>query len=440
MTQPLSSRVCKALRRPLATKRVLLMHWYNWVDVGLEEYLNRHLPPWYSVYWFTRRKAYRGSPEPPAELPDSVDAAVERDYQRVGYGGLNLWEVCKSSICDTLLTTAADPRSHAGVIRDFYAKAIHLLHVLEAAYDRLKPHAIVVEQGLQFDMRVAVEVARRRGVKTVAIENSFLKDYFFMDDGCGAITNRHTLARQTWDRIRARQLSDEQRAEVAAFLEQAGTTFRHPDRSHAGELCEQHGLPRHKRLVLLIGQVATDAAIVMDSPVYPDQVDFIRHAAESMAAYQDTHHLVVRLHPKEAFGASHNDVPFGNRTLARLHELGVDRMPHVTVIHSDQANTYQLMDEAAFGLTLTSQAGLELLTRRKPLLVAGDAFYASKGFTADVSRPSQLAPTIADLVDSTGLTERQSADLDNFLHTLCFDYLFPKDLRGQAARVRRLFA
>lgn len=418
-------------------KRTLFLTWYDWVNVPLAEKVRK---------LHRVRQRVRTIPRQVFEarfLDVKTDARVfcvkEATYRSISYKDFNLWELCKSSIADHIQRSLPPfPGAEADIAR-FYQFASALISGFEKLFAIEAPDQIVVEQGFQMDMRVAVEVARRRGIRTIAIENSFLRDFFFLDDATGGITNRHTASRLAWDRIRATSLDSDQRRRVRQFWQRSDTTFRHVDAISIETLRRNLGLPSDKKLALLLAQVGTDASVVMDSPLYEDQVDFIVAVAAAMNSHRDTHHVVIRLHPKEATGTSHSGVPFGNVTLRRLRTMGLEKLPHVTIVHSDQASTYQLMDCSSFGLTLTSQAGFEMLLRGKPVLVAGDAFYAHKGFTWDVSRTCQIASTLQELVSGAGLSDSQVSDVERFAYSLFFDHLYPKDLDECEDRLKEFF-
>ncbi|MEM6551183.1 MAG: hypothetical protein AAF750_03550 [Planctomycetota bacterium] len=413
----------------LPTTRVIwdVRSWYGWVKLPLAQRLQQDMGRWRVVIRRPTRKQLQGGSEVLEEQGGDLRGWV--------YRGLSLWELCKSTICDRVLSPVPDVETDRETILEVYRSAARLIDGLERAMSVERPAAVVVEQGLQYDMRCVVEVARRHGVRTVAVENSFLRDYVLIDDASGAITNRHTLARSGRDLLAARRLDRAEREAVHERLRSSGLTFEPPTETPL------ESLPSDKKWVLLIGQVATDAAVVMDSPLYEDPVDFIRDVAEAFVPYAETHHLVIRLHPKEAEGFGHlgEDHPFNNSTLRRLEGLGIDQLPHVTVFHSQQVNTYRLMDACVGAVVLTSQAGLEFLTRHKPAMVAGDAFYRDKGFTIDLQRREDLEVRLRLLLERETLSEIEAHAVDRFLGFLLDEYLFRRDLVGEGDRLARMF-
>ncbi|MDH6058057.1 capsular polysaccharide export protein, LipB/KpsS family [Umezakia ovalisporum] len=414
------------------SKKVFVFDWYKWVNVDLSLFLKSQ----YIIY----------SPDKKQLLPKATHYNLSVDINKFNYkdyvhDGLYLWEICKSSICDHLCKVTIDEPADFEIVELYYNKAICLINSFTKLYEQKNPNAIIVEQGFQYDMRVAVEIARRFNCKTVAIENSFLKDYFFMDACSGGICNRHFLARNAWDVIKARHLDSFAHQHLRSFLLNYSTTIsKGINSSSVEELRIKVTKGSQKKIALLIGQVATDAAIIMDSYIYPDILDFIEDAAQIMSQYRDDYQLVIRLHPKESYGTNHHGVPFDNMTLKRLKERGIDQLDHVTVFHSDQVNTYQLMDIAEFGLAINSQAGLEFLSRYKPLIVLGDAFYAHKGFTRDVSCKEAFAIVVQKVIENPLMTEDQKRAIDSFLHFMIFDYLYPKELSNSQDRIHALFS
>jgi capsule polysaccharide modification protein KpsS len=416
---------------PDAPRKIVFLDWYQWVKVDLRSYLRlRHV-----VIRPTREDIFQCSLYKNSRLDINLS-----NYESAIYEDIFLWEVCKSSILDYLIKPTIEKDSDLEVVRHYYEKAIHLIQAFQKYFALIKPDSVVVVQGFQYDMRVAVETARKFNCKTIAIENSFIRDYFFLDSASGGICNRHFLARNAWDILKARVLSQQERIQVREFITSYQTTIPQSERSSPEALRQKATKGTDKKIALLFGQVATDAAIIMDSHIYRDIVDFIEDAAQIMEAYKDEYQLVIRLHPKEAYGDNHHAVLFENPTLKRLQNRGIDRLEHVTIFHSDQVNTYDLMDISDFGIVINSQTGLEFLARYKPLVVLGDAFYANKGFTTEVTFKEAFPAAVKKAMDTPFLSKHQKAEIDKFLYFMIFEYLFPKDLSNCAKRIENVFS
>ena len=200
---------------------------------------------------------------------------------------------------------------------------------------------------------------------------------------------------------------------------------------------KQFRIDSRKKIALLIGQVATDAVMAIDSYVYKDSVEFIKDTIKLFKAYPD-YHLIVRLHPKESFGANQIKRPYNNITFQRLKELNLHKTENVSIVHSMQSNTYSLMDISDFAIVINSQAGLEMLSRHKPVIVLGDAFYSKKGFTFDVNYKETYPILLKKVIEKPELSQRQKMDIDKFLYHMIFKYLFPIDLIALKSHEKRL--
>jgi capsule polysaccharide export protein KpsC/LpsZ len=90
-------------------------------------------------------------------------------------------------------------------------------------------------------------------------------------------------------------------------------------------------------------------------------------------------------------------------------------------------NTYDLMRESELGITLCSQAGLEMLSMGKPVLTAGRAFYSGKGLTYDVPTRGAYPAVLEEALDNPCLSDEQRAGIEKLLYHMLFEYLVPFD-------------
>ncbi len=386
----------------------------------------------------------------PADITDLTDSSATvadywqsrdiRDYQNLTYRSLYLWELCKCSVYDHLMKCSIDDESDHEVIKHYYDKTIHLIDCFDLFYRKNRCDCIVVVQGAQYDMRAAVEAARWHGIDTVAIENSFIRQLVFIDRTSGMICNRHALSRNSWDRIKARCLTAGQEHKLQAFFSSQFTSQVEQDSAiSAEEARKKLSIPEDKKIALVVGQVITDAVISMDSFIYKNTAAFMFDTVKLMEKHPD-YHVIIRLHPREADKHTiTSNKYFDNITLKKLKEMGIDACSNASVVHSYDMNTYSIMEIADFGIVINSQLGLEMLFRKKPVVVLGDAFYARKGFTRDVDSREAFPAVLDAAARNPVVTERQKKDIDNFLYHMVFEYLFPRDLQGCDERLKKIF-
>lgn len=370
----------------------------------------------------------------------------EEDGQHVGasYRGYNLWALCAVSFIKELgyfpgETLTAEERTR---LDQYYRWAVACIDGVERLLDEMRPYAVVVFQGGIFDSRCVVECALRRGIRPIAVETSFIGDHALVDSLSGIIVNRHSLA------ARGSTMYDVRRPDPAfdplAFWQQSLARKGDHHRT-GGQSVESLNLPAGKRYVLVIGQVAVDASIVLDSPVYRSPAELVEHVTRIAREHPDWH-VVARLHPKEAWRQDLRNTEWGpgeylwDNTLVELQRRGLDREPNLTIISGPGISTYELMRLCEVGVLINSQAGLEMTLLGKPVVTTGRCFYAGNGFTWDVGRKDLLGPAIESAMRA-GLAAEETARLHEFCRYLFSHYMLPLDparLPAHEARLREV--
>lgn len=384
----------------------------------------------------------------------------DRDVEQVAYRGYSLWELSKTGILASLewtqLPAPLDERTRR-VVQYYFERMKRLIDGIEEYYDAHPVDTVVVSQGASPMSRPFVEAARRRGINVVATENSFLGEYFIADNATGMIINRHRASRLAGDYLPVNMVSENERVE---FQERLARARRRKLKEHSTGQNPQPGVSDDlfrriagRRVALFLGQVMVDASIIMDGGDFKNPIDLIVRCVVYFAKQPDWY-LIIRLHPKESTGKSwvntensfgtppgepQGPLPYDNLTYRGLVErLGSDHGASYEIIPDAGTSTDALMNLADVGITITSQAGLEMALIHKRVVVCGDAFYARKGFTYDVSRDNQLETTLNEALRQLQMTESECHAADRFGKYLLDEFFFPRHMRGQWARFFRL--
>ncbi|MBI1320065.1 MAG: glycosyltransferase [Candidatus Hydrogenedens sp.] len=295
------------------------------------------------------------------------------------------------------------------------------IEIAEAALLQIQPDCLMTFNGYFYLEWVFAAMAKRLGIRTVAHEAACFADRMFFDEA-GVIGNRHGLSSGAIRHyLDVQDLTPSEQQELDAYLSDiyAGkvNTIAQAGTENLEELRARLQLPQDKRIVLLIGQVAYDTVVIYDSGVFRTSLEYLKAGIEAAQQVPDCH-LVIRLHP-------HEMIVNNNWTWRQISEW--DLPPNVTVVHSRDANTYQLMQLADCGLAMTSQAGLEMAAFGKPVVVCGRAFYRDNGFTYDVSSPEGVVPALERALADGPLAGDRKRRIDCFLHYHIFRYLVPFD-------------
>jgi len=309
-------------------------------------------------------------------------------------------------------------------------------------FKRLRPDGVFVSQGGVFESRCVVEIARRLNINVIGIENFMIGGMVIIDNLSGQLINRHSMAYLGREFLEVCDITKEQRKEILDMWKDK-LIFKAEEHKTGGidnseEIKKALDIPENKKKLLLIGQVRTDASVVLDSPFFDDPVDMIEAISQCVKGFSDIM-LLIRLHPKEINGKSFNGVSYDNTTWRALKERGIQSTENVRIIRESEYNTYTLMQMSDFGVTLNSQAGLEMLLFKKPVMVCANAFYGRKGFTVDLAHNKLLKSTVGLLAYDSVFTETQYELVLNYLYILYKRSLFDHNMSINQERLLQIF-
>jgi hypothetical protein len=341
------------------------------------------------------------------------------NWKEQNYDDLNLFTVTKGSIFRILRKVIMEPSpDEFEVIKNYYIAAALSIEAFKDLYRNTKPDVVVYLNGLWYLERLSFEIARRFGIRTFAHENSCFNDRKFFDPN-GVIANRHTFAVNSAHCLEARTMKSSESLMLKDYLQYiykgGRNTIAQASPEDSVKIRKKLSIPNQKKIALLISQVPYDTVMVYDSPIYYHLIDFIEDTIDIFRRSRD-YHLIVRLHPYEEIGNN-------NETLRALTKKEIPE--NVSIVHSKQINTYSLMDICNFGITVTSQAGLEMLSKHKPVVVLGNAFYANKGFTHDVKDRHSYPIVLKNVMKNPSCNKKELEDIDKFLYVMVFEYLIP---------------
>lgn len=265
---------------------------------------------------------------------------------------------------------------------------------LPRLYDKYHPDCIVTLNGSFFLNRVAVEVARARGIRVVLHERGW------MDNTVGFITSgiAGDMAgyQERWEAWKDVPLSLSELEGVAKLLQQrrqgmnmnwSAFSPQQQTAQERAEICAQLDLP-DRPLSLLCTSSDCEGSLA-DRARAVDQLPWIEQTAQWFGSHPE-YNLVVRVHPNELDHAKTD-----GRVLEWYRGL-LTRLPaNVRLIMPDEkVSTYSLMDIASVGLSYGSTAGLEMACRGLPLVHAGLGYYKDCGFTQEIRAMTDIAPVM----------------------------------------------
>lgn len=319
-------------------------------------------------------------------LPAPALIQIERDGLRLG----RLVDIpAKWFLMSTQLDT--DPLGPT-TLRRFVRSAQRVARGLTAALDKLRPDVVVMLNGLFMFEGICWALCRQRGIPVVTYERGLVKEMLVFRRDAPACWYEMPEAWAAWKDI---PLTADEEAELDEYTADRELGNRTIDSFRQNARIERIQRPEGGRVATLFTNLTWDSAVIGRDVAFPSIQAWLAAAVEAFAE-RPGDRLIVRVHPAEA---EPPDRQTREPILSFLHERFPVLPPNISVVGADDTtSSYGLMADTDFGMVYTTTVGLELALRGKPVIVAGQTHYRSKGFTVDVSNPVEFQSAIVRLL------------------------------------------
>ena len=342
--------------------------------------------------------------EEKAQIEAWAQALSVEELNTASYADLPLGQWTRSDVISRWHTL--EPR----IDRPEVAESIRLLLIgaamaavaLPRLYDRHNPDVIVTLNGSFFLNRVAVEIARARGIRVILHERGWMDNTVgFITQGIAGDMAGYQERWQNWKDI---PLSDSELEAVAALLQQRRqgvnmnwSAFSPLQNSSQDRMQINTMLGLSDRPLALLCTSSDCEGSLADRARAIDQREWIAQTVDWFRAHPQFN-LVVRVHPNEVDHAQTDDRVL-NWYRALGEQLQSNMSANVRVILPDEKiSTYALMDVAAVGLSYGSTAGLEMACQGIPLVHAGLGYYKDCGFTHEIRSAADIPGVMAQVM------------------------------------------
>ena len=171
------------------------------------------------------------------------------------------------------------------------------------------------------------------------------------------------------------------------------------------------------KTVILFTNLVWDSAVIGMNIGFSSIVDWVETTVRKFELHPE-HNLVIRIHPAETKLS-------GRESREQMTDALAKRIPllpsNVTLIPPEEnTSTYELMQEADFGLVYSSTTGLEMAMLGKPVVVAARTHYSGKGFTIDVSSISEFIAAIDQLFSTQLIDASNAVQARRYAHLFFF--------------------
>ena len=270
------------------------------------------------------------------------------------------------------------------IVREYAYTALIASESARIAIEKLKPARIFMSHGVYVDWGAALHTALGRDVPVTTWKSSYLAARFLFHHVDNGSVDFYQLSNQAWQDRAACPLTDDEEKSLQAFLY---NRYHHPVgfdmrtlHHYTGEterLRSKYQLEPDKPVWGIMSHINWDNVSDYSPMAYPSFDEWMIDTVEQVVQIPEVQWL-IKIHPIEA-GL---DREFG---VQRLIETRFPNLPsHVRVIPAaEEISPLEFFDVVDGGVTVYGTGGLELAMSGKPVIVAGEAHYARRGFTED---------------------------------------------------------
>ena len=300
------------------------------------------------------------------------------------------------------------------------------------------PHVVVMLNGLFMEERISWAVASKLGRRCVFFERGRDAGTVFLSHGQSA--PRYNVS-ENWDQVSQVPLPEEERARIVTAIDrrargiQLVETYWAVKESDEVNIRSSLQLSHEMPLAVLFTNVVWDTAMQDRDTIFADMLDWLRHTLRFFRERREWG-LVIRIHPAET------QVP-GRESYDRVGDWLQDEfrdLPgNVRVVPPDvPIDSYTLARMAKVGCVYASTMGLEMAVAGVPVVVAGAAHYAKKGFTYDPTDIANYHSLLNDLMNDRRRLPR-SAQIDlalRYAHVFFLRRMYPMTVLEERHEMR----
>lgn len=272
----------------------------------------------------------------------------------------------------------------------------------------LRPNAVLIRGATRPQEASFKTVACELGVPHLFVERGAFPDSVFLDPNSTYSEMLRTLPEDT-------PISEAQEATWQArsaflrnYLQTERSAWDQPPKIGEQALYSKLGISRKDRIFFYVAQVEDDANMLLHSPYFLTNIDFLKHVASSIQGLRNVV-LVVKPHPKEP-----KEIP----------DLSAEYGIHM-IIRRD-INIKDILPLASVVVTINSTVGFEALLYNKPVVVGGKAHYSHRGFTFDVTQSDGMTSSqkLREFLDNPVFSSDQQRRKDRYVEALLHHSLY----------------
>ncbi len=303
------------------------------------------------------------------------------------YGDWRVGEWVRLSVQSHLRNSeldVSDPETERA-LRSYAYSGLIACFALHRLLQDSAPDLLLLFNGRQSSTRVALELARARGIRVIVHERGLRRETLMLVENatCLSLDPIRRYWRE-WQAVPLTSAELEHAAGVMADREHGNTGWTQftPAPQPAGEVLAKLGLRAERPLWVLFTSSDDEVAGNEDhrSP-FASQLAWIERTVEH-ARRNAQIDLIIRVHPNTG---SRRSGGVNRVQLAQMQRLSENLPANVRVVDADvEISSYSLMELCTVGLVWVSTVGLELACKGKEVVVAAGNYVSGTSFVRTV--------------------------------------------------------
>lgn len=342
-----------------------------------------------------------------SDLWERSGTVAWKDLANFTYRGINVGNNARSAVIRYLRGKELDGQKP--VVREYTYSALIAAEAASRTIDRFSPTRLYLSHGIYSDWGPALQMALSRGISVSGWMGSYLPSRFYfrhIDDE--RRIDFHNLSQSAWDSCKGSDLSAAENQRLEVYFSnryQKHITFDMKQlKKYTGQLDrlrEKYAIVSGKPIWGIMAHINWDCVSDFSPMAYSSFNEWMIETINEIIPLTDAQ-WVVKVHPAEAWDNPASGVKY-------LLEKHFGSLPtHIRIISADdEISPLEFFELVDGGVTVYGTGGLELAVAGKPVILAGEAHYGSKGFTYDGLTRDRYKEFLRTAASLPPLTEEQ---------------------------------